>query len=73
MATQIVIDRTGDTRHSFDAKNADALLKAEERFRELTRAGHTAAVRTSSGEPVVKRMFDPNAEETLFFPRLVGG
>jgi hypothetical protein len=24
------MDRTGDTRHNFDAKNADALLKAEE-------------------------------------------
>src|ERR1700730_13085431 len=73
MATQIVMDRTGDTRHNFDAKNADALLRAEERFRELTGAGFTAAVRTSSGEPVVKRTFDPNAEETLFFPRLVVG
>src|ERR1700674_5075848 len=73
MATQIVMDRTGDTRHNFDAKNADALLKAEERFRELTGAGFTAAVRTASGEAVVKRTFDPNAEETLFFPRLVGG
>jgi hypothetical protein len=73
MATQIVMDRTGDTRHNFDATNTEALSKAEERFRELTGAGFTAAVRTSSGEPVVKRMFDPNAEETLFFPRLVGG
>jgi len=25
MATQIVMDRTGDTRHNFDAKNADGL------------------------------------------------
>jgi len=33
MATQIVMDRTGDTRHNFDAENEDALLKAEERFR----------------------------------------
>ena len=73
MATQIVMDRTGDTRHNFDAKSADALLRAEERFRELTGAGFTAAVRTASGEAVVKRTFDPNAEETLFFPRLVGG
>jgi len=39
MATQIVMDRTGDTRHNFDAKNADALLSAEARFRELTGAG----------------------------------
>jgi hypothetical protein len=52
MATQIVMDRTGDTRHNFDAKNADALVKAEERFRELTGAGFTAAVRTASGVPV---------------------
>ena len=47
MARQIVMDRTGDTRHNFDAKNADALLRAEERFRELTGAGFTAAVRTA--------------------------
>ena len=74
MATLIVMDRTGDTRHSFDAKNADAVLRAEERFRELTGAGFTAAVRTASGEAVVKHTFDPpTAEETLFFPRLVGG
>src|SRR5258708_37528518 len=73
MARQIVMDRTGDTRHNFDAKNADALLKAEERFRELTGAGFTAAVRTASGEAGVKRTVDPNAQETPFFPRLVGG
>jgi hypothetical protein len=44
MATQIVMDRTGDSRHNFDAKNADALLEAEQRFKELTGAGFTAAV-----------------------------
>jgi hypothetical protein len=73
MATQIVMDRTGDSRHNFDAKDADALLKAEQRFKELTGAGFTAAVRTAAGEAVVKRTFDPTADETLFFPRLVGG
>jgi hypothetical protein len=73
MGTLIVMDHTGDTRHNFDAKNADAVLKAEVRFRKLTGAGFTAAVRTASGEAVVKRTFDPTAEETLFFPRLVGG
>jgi hypothetical protein len=66
MAALIVMNHTGDTRHNFDAKN-------EERFRELTGAGLTAAVRTASGEAVVTRTFDPTAEETLFFPRLVGG
>jgi len=48
-------------------------LKAEERFKELTYVGFTAAVRTSCGEAAVTRTFNPTAEETLFFPRLVGG
>jgi len=73
MATQIVMDRTGDTRHYFDAMDPQALLKAEERFKELTYVGFTAAVRTSCGEAAVTRTFNPAAEETLFFPRLVGG
>jgi hypothetical protein len=73
MATQIVMDHTGDTRHSFDAKDARAVLKAEQRFKELTFAGFTAAVRTASGEVALTRTFDPTAEETLFYPRLVGG
>jgi hypothetical protein len=39
----------------------------------LTGLGFTAALRTASGEAAVTRAFDPTAEETLFFPRLVGG
>ncbi len=73
MATQIVMDRTGDTRHYFDAKDSQALAKAEERFKKLTGKGFTAAVRTARGEVSRIRSFDPTAEETLFFPRLVGG
>jgi len=73
MATQIVMDHNGDSRHNFDPTDAKALLKAEQRFKELTGAGFTAAVRTASREPAVTHTFDPTAEETLFFPRLVGG
>jgi hypothetical protein len=73
MATQIVMDHTGDTRHKFDAKDTKALLKAEERFKELTLAGFTAAVRTDTGEVALARTFDPTVEETVFFPRLIGG
>ena len=40
---------------------------------EFTGAGFTAAVRTGPGEQRVIRSFDPTAEETLFYPRLVGG
>jgi hypothetical protein len=73
MATQIVMNHTGDARYHFDAEDVRAVLKAEDRFKELTRVGFTPAVRTSSGEVAVTRTFDPTAEETLFFPRLVGG
>jgi hypothetical protein len=31
------------------------------------------AVRNGAGDVTVTRAFDPTAEETLFFPRLVGG
>jgi hypothetical protein len=73
MATQIVMDRTGDTRHTFDIQDRAEVEKAERRFRELTGAGFTAAVRSGPGEQRVIRSFDPTAEETLFYPRLVGG
>jgi hypothetical protein len=63
----------GDTRHYFNANDADAFAKAEERFKQLTGEGFTAAVRIKPGEVAKVHSFDPKAEETVFFPRLVGG
>jgi hypothetical protein len=37
MARQIVMDATGDTRHDFDATDAAAIAKAEERFKKFDR------------------------------------
>ena len=73
MASQIVMDRTGDTRHIFNNEDRAEVAKAEQRFMELTGASFTAAVRTGPGEQRVIRSFDPTAEETLFYPRLIGG
>ena len=73
MATQIVMDHTGDTRHQFDPADAAAVAEAEARFKELTGAGFTAAKRLDGGKNEVLRSFDPTAEETLFIPRLIGG
>jgi hypothetical protein len=73
MAIQIVMDRTGDSRHPFDPNDVQDVAKAEQRFDKLTKVGFTAAVRTGLGQVSHIRSFDPNAEETLFFPRLVGG
>ena len=44
---QIVMDRFGDTRHEFDAADAQAVALAEERFRELTGSGFRAAAPVS--------------------------
>jgi hypothetical protein len=73
MAIQIVMDHTGDVRHVFDSRDRAAVEEAEKRFAELTGVGFTAAVRTGGGHQRIVRKFDPSAEETLFFPRLVGG
>jgi hypothetical protein len=73
MATQIVMDHTGDTQHFFDATDEDAVSKAERRFEALTLVGYTAAVRVAPGKVELARTFDPTADETVFFPRLIGG
>jgi hypothetical protein len=70
MATQIVMDRTGDTAiHSTSMIARKS--KGRAAFRELTGAGFTAAVGRARRATV--SAFDPTAEETLFYPRSVGG
>src|SRR5258705_8600669 len=64
MAIQIVMDRTGDSRHPFNPDDAHELAEAEQRFYELTKVGFTAAVRTGPGQVSQIRSFDPTAEET---------
>ena len=73
MATHIIMDHSGDSRHHFNPDDAAALLEAEQRFNALMREGYTAAVRSPEGDSSVIRKFDPKAEETLFVPRFVGG
>jgi hypothetical protein len=67
------MDHTGDSRTYFDARDVQARANAEARFNKLVARGFTAAVRTRTGEVTRVTSFDPNAEETVFFPRLVGG
>jgi hypothetical protein len=73
MATQIVMDHTGDSRHQFDPANGAAVAEAEARFKKLASAGFTAVKRLGDGRSEILRSFDPAAEETLFIPRLQGG
>jgi hypothetical protein len=74
MAVQIVMDRTGDTRHEFDTTDSRALALAEGRFRELTGKGFRAVALGRDGGPGrLLRKFDREVEETLFIPQLQGG
>jgi hypothetical protein len=74
MALQIVMDRTGDTRHEFDAADAQGVALAEERFRQLTGKGFRAVALGRDGTPGrLLGKFDPTVEQTLFIPQLQGG
>ena len=73
MKTHIIMDRRGDTRHEFDATCPVALAEAEKRFRDLTRKGFRAVALGRDGNNVLMRGFDPEVEQTLFIPQLVGG
>jgi len=71
---QIVMDHFGDTRHEFDAADAQAVALAEERFRQLTGSGFRAAALSSDGSPGrLLGSFDAQVERTLFVPQLKGG
>ena len=74
MHVQIVMDRSGDTRHAFDPNDVGAVGHAERRFRELTGKGFRAvALGKNAGPATLLRHFDPDAEQTLFIPQLQGG
>ncbi len=73
MPKQLVMDRSGHSEHVFDRASKVSVAEAERRFAELTGAGFAASVRTAPGQSKLVRAFDPDAEETLFVPPLVGG
>jgi hypothetical protein len=74
MRIQIIMDRSGDTRHSFDPADPASLDAAQQRFLQLTGKGFSAVALGKDGRPgALVRNFDPTVEETLFIPQLQGG
>ena len=72
MAIQIVMDRTGDSRHHFDPRDAQEVAKAERRFYELTNLGFTAAARSGPADPVVRSERGRNRVLSQAGRRLIG-
>jgi len=74
MSVQIVMDRSGDTRHEFDTADVEAVALAEQRFQQLTGKGFRAVALGKDGSSsTLMRNFDPNVEQSLFIPQLQGG
>ena len=74
MSIQIVMDRSGDTRHQFDQADPVALKDARDRFDDLTKQGYRAvALNRDGGHGRLLNEFDDTAERTLFIPHLKGG
>lgn len=74
MGIQIVMDHSGDTRHTFDPSNSESVLQAQQRFEELTTRGFRAVALGRNERPdALQNQFDPNVQETLFIPQLQGG
>lgn len=68
-----ILDNTGDTRHEFKTTDAEAVTKAEERFKELTGKGFLAFEPGTDGQPGNKlTTFKPEAD-IVFTPQRVGG
>ena len=74
MHTQIVMDRSGDTRHDFDPTSSAQVARAEHRFKELTGRGFRAVSLARDGTSGrLLPEFDATATQTLFIPQLQGG
>jgi hypothetical protein len=74
MGVQIIMDRSGDTRHEFNEADAASVALAEERFRKLTGKGFRAVALAPNGDGgSVVNKFDPSVDRTLFIPQLIGG
>jgi YD repeat-containing protein len=67
-----VLDRSGDTRFTYDPNDARTVEEVEARFQELMKRGFVAFDVSEAPGRVMKN-FDPNAKEIIVSPRFAGG
>lgn len=69
-----MLNRRGDTPTAWKVKDKKSLSEAEERFAFLLKDGFTIVKDPTSNSPgTIIREFDPNANEIIAIPQLVGG
>ncbi len=74
MLVQVMMNRSGDTRHVIDLADDASIQEARKRFEKLTNGGYTVVgFEQASDQGKVLRIFDPKVERMLFIPQLKGG
>ena len=77
MARHIIMDRSGHSVLEFDRNKTIEIVEAKRRYVTLVAKGFIPAERRGGGSHYVpvkgERVFNPNAEETVFIPALMGG
>jgi hypothetical protein len=70
----VILDRSGDTRHTWDRRNADEVTEMRDLFDRMIKKGYQAWSVTRKGDKDRRiTEFDPEAEKVIFAPALVGG
>lgn len=70
----MVLDASGDTKHTWDRRDAGEVATMREFFEAQIKAGKQAfMVRRNGGQGERMREFDAEAEAVIFSPALVGG
>jgi hypothetical protein len=70
----VILDQSGDTRHTWDRSKPDEVAAMREIFDTMTDKGYVAWSVTRKGDKDKKiTEFDPAAEKVIFAPALVGG
>ena len=77
MPRHIIMDPSGHSTFEFDCTSKRERAEAERRFNKLVGRGYTPAEKRGGGSHHVPdkaaRVFNPDAEETIFIPALRGG
>jgi len=69
-----VLDRTGDTKTTWDRNNADEVSFARKQFDDFKKKGFAAFSVTKKGDKDEQISdFDPAAERIIFVPQIKGG
>jgi hypothetical protein len=74
VGVMVILDRSGDTRHTWDRRNEDEVEVIRDLFGRMIAKGYQAWSVTRKGDKDQRiTEFDPQAEKVIFAPALVGG